>query len=106
MGKPMVSNLLKAGFEVTIVPHINKTPAQALQAEGAKVVGTPKEVGAASDVIVTCLPNAPEVEEVLFGENGVMAGAQPGIMIIDTSTITPGAAQQIAAKATEQGGKY
>jgi 3-hydroxyisobutyrate dehydrogenase len=103
MGKPMVSNLLKAGFSVTIIPHVNMAPAQALEAEGAVVVKTAKEVAAASDVVVTCLPNSPEVEEVLFSEDGLMAGAKPGLIIIDTSTITPAAVQEFSQKVANQG---
>ncbi len=58
MGKPMASNLLKAGFQVTVTPHVNMAPAQALEVEGATVVTTAKEVAAASEVVVTCLPNS------------------------------------------------
>jgi len=103
MGKPMTSNLIKAGFQVAICPHVNMAPIKELEAEGAQVVANPKEVAAASDVVVTCLPDSPQVEEVLFGPDGVMAGAKPGLIIIDTSTISPIATQQFAAQVAEKG---
>lgn len=103
MGKPMASNLLKAGFQVTVTPHVNMAPAQALESEGATVVKTATEVAAASEVVVTCLPNSPEVDEVLFGADGLMAGATPGLIVIDTSTITPVAVQGFSQRVAEQG---
>ncbi len=103
MGKPMAANLLKAGFKVTIAPHINREPAEELAAAGGRVVTNAREVAAASEVVITCLPNAPEVEAVLFGADGLMAGARPGLIVIDTSTISPIATQQFAAKVAEHG---
>lgn len=103
MGKPMASNLLKAGFEVTVVPHINMAPARALEIEGATVVKTAREVASNSEVVVTCLPNSPDVEEVIFGTDGLMEGAKEGLIIIDTSTITPIAAQQFSEKVAQKG---
>ena len=103
MGRPMASNLLKAGFEVAIVPHINLTPIHELEAQGAKIIATPKEVAAKSEVVVTCLPNSSHVEEVVTGPNGLLAGAKPGLVIIDTSTISPIVAKKVAAKVAEQG---
>ncbi|MCB2160651.1 NAD(P)-dependent oxidoreductase [bacterium] len=103
MGKPMASNLLKAGFQVTICGHKNTAPIKELQAEGAVVVETPSQVAAASDVVVTCLPDSPEVTQVVAGENGLLAGSNPGMVIIDTSTINPKNAQALAEKAQEKG---
>jgi len=103
MGKPMASNLLKAGFKVFIVPHVNMAPVKELEAQGATVVGTPKEAAALSDVVITCLPNSLEVEEVVLGTNGLLAGAKPGMVIIDTSTISPIVTKSISAKVAERG---
>jgi len=103
MGKPMVSNLLKAGFKVWIVPHVNMAPVKELEGQGAVVVPTPKEAATLSEVVVTCLPNSPEVEEVVSGANGVLAGAKPGLVIIDTSTISPIVTKAISAKVAEHG---
>lgn len=105
MGKPMASNLLKAGYAVVVCPHTNLAPVKELGAAGAEVVANPAEVAAAADgVVVTCLPNTDQVEEVLFGPEGLMAGARSGLTIIDTSTISPTATQAFASRVAEQGG--
>lgn len=103
MGKPMALNLLKAGFAVTICAHKNMAPLQELQAAGAVVVASARDVAAASQVVVTCLPDAPQVEQVVSGADGLLAGAQPGLMIIDTSTINPQAAQALAELCAQKG---
>ncbi len=105
MGKPMAHNLLKAGFQVTICPHKNMEPVRELQAAGAHVVNTPKEVAAASEVVILCLPDSPQVEEVMTEANGVLAGARPGTIVVDTSTILPAVTQRLAKLAAEKGVK-
>lgn len=102
MGKPMAANLLKAGFPVVLSPHINRAPAAELAAKGATVVDTAQQVAAATDVVVTCLPDAAEVEEAVLGPTGLLAGARPGLIIIDTSTINPQVAQALAAAAAQR----
>lgn len=103
MGKPMAANLLKAGFPVVICAHRNQLPVQELAGKGAVVVAAPREVAAQADVVVTCLPDAPEVQGVVLGADGLLAGARAGLIIIDTSTINPQAAQSVAAEAALQG---
>ena len=102
MGKPMTRNLMKAGFPVTIYArHPEKV--QDLVAEGAQLVSSSRAVGEASDVVITMLPNSPEVEEVVFGEQGVLAGAKQGLTIIDMSTIAPDASRAFAGRCAERG---
>lgn len=103
MGKPMAHNLLKAGFPVTICAHVNVAPVKELAEAGAAVVANPCEVTAASETVVICLPNTAQVEEALFGVDGVMVGARPGLVVIDTSTIDPVATQRFAARLAEAG---
>lgn len=96
MGQGMTSNLLKAGFEV----HIwNRTPGKMdpLIAQGAIGATSPADVAAHADIIITCVSDTPDVEEVLLHENGVMFGAKEGDLIIDCSTISPQATQKLAA---------
>jgi len=102
MGKPMALNLLKAGFQVAICAHKNMAPVKELETSGASVVGTPREVAASSEVVVTCLPDAPQVEQVVTGEDGLLAGSQPGLIIIDTSTIDPQVAKALASQAAQR----
>lgn len=88
MGGGMVRNLLKTGFEV----HVwNRTSSRMTPIEAAGAHGAPDAaaVAARSDIIILCVSETQDVEEVLFGENGVVQGAKPGSLIIDTSTISP-----------------
>lgn len=97
MGGGMVRNLLKAGFEV----HIwNRTSSRMAPIEAAGAHGAPDAaaVAARSDIIILCVSETQDVEEVLFGENGVMQGAKPGSLIIDTSTISPQATVSMEAR--------
>ena len=103
MGKPMALNLQKAGFPVTICAHQNMAPVKELEASGASVVGTPREVALASEVVITCLPDSPQVEHVVTGADGLMAGSRPGLIIIDTSTINPQVAQVLANQVAQKG---
>ncbi len=90
MGKAMTRNILRTGFPLTV--H-NRSPraVEEMIAEGAFSGVSPREVAARSNVIVLSLPDTPDVEKVLFGADGVAAGARPGTIVIDTSTIAPAA---------------
>ncbi|HEY3127268.1 MAG TPA: NAD(P)-dependent oxidoreductase [Candidatus Limnocylindria bacterium] len=100
MGAPMARNALKAGFAVTVT---NRTPARAepLAKDGATVVKTPREVAARSDIVVTMVPNTPDVEAAVFGPEGVAAGAGDGLLLIDMSTISPAATRAFAERAAK-----
>jgi 2-hydroxy-3-oxopropionate reductase len=93
MGKPMSIHLLKGGHQVIVLK--SSGAADALLAEGAKLAGTPKEVAEQSDVVITCLPDSPEVESIVFGEEGVLAGLSAGDLFIDMSTIAPATALKV-----------
>src|SRR5207253_6761011 len=82
MGLPMARNARKAGFPVTVT---NRTLSRAepLKAEGAIVVKTPREVAERSDIVVTMVTNAPDVEAVTFGTAGIAEGAQGGLLVVD-----------------------
>ncbi len=97
IGKPMAANLLEKGFTLTICGHTNMQPVHELQAQGAQVVANPKEVAANSTIVVTCVPDAPQVDEVCLGEQGIVHGADPNTIVIDCSTIAPTESQRIAA---------
>ena len=102
MGKPMARNLMKAGFPLTIYAR-HPENVQDLIAAGAVLAASSRAVGEASDVVITMLPNAPEVEEVVLGDTGVLAGARPGMIIIDMSTIAPDASRKLAERCAGQG---
>jgi len=94
MGKPMSKNLLKAGYEIVVSSH-NSAAADELVALGAQTASSPKEIAELCDVIITMLPNSPEVKAVVLGEQGVIEGARPGSVLIDMSSISPLASREI-----------
>ena len=98
MGEPMVRSLLRAGFAVTIAPHRRREAVDRLSAEGAKEAADPAAVAAASDIVITMVPDAPQVEEVLFGERGAAKSMKPGSVAIDMSTISPIASKRFAER--------
>ena len=102
MGKPMAKNLIEAGHELVVY---NRTPkkAEELAGAGAVVAASPREVAEHSDVVVTMLPDSPQVEEVLVGEEGVFEGVKEGALIVDMSTISPVITEELAARAKEKG---
>jgi 2-hydroxy-3-oxopropionate reductase len=94
MGKPMARNLLKAGYPLT-VNNRSQPAIEELKREGATVGSSAKEVAQASEVVITMLPNSPDVEAVVLGPNGVLEGAKAGTIVIDMSTISPLVSQRI-----------
>jgi len=95
MGRPMVRNLVKAGYPVTIFDVV-PAAVEALTSEGVPAAGSAKAVAEASDVVITMLPEDPHVEAAILGENGVLACARPGQLVIDMSTISPVVSRRIA----------
>ena len=105
MGRPMALNLLKAGY--TLVVHSrSRGPVEAVAAAGATAATSSAEVARRSDVIVTMLPDLPDVRQVLAGPDGVFPAVRPGAVIIDMSTIPPTAARELAAEATRHGATF
>lgn len=102
MGKPMAKNLLKAGYEL-VVFDINQDAVKEVVAAGAKSAPTSKDVASQSEVVITMLPNSPHVKAAVLGENGVLEGAKPGMVLIDMSSIAPLASQEIAAAVAKKG---
>lgn len=97
MGAPMARNLLKAGHAVTVC---GRTPARvaSLVEAGAASASSPAALAAAVDAVLTCLPDTPDVESVFQSPDGVLAGASPGLLAIDMSTIAPAAARALAER--------
>jgi 3-hydroxyisobutyrate dehydrogenase len=101
MGQPMSRHLLKAGFPLTVHTR-TAAKAEALLAGGAAWAASPAAVAAASEVIITMLPDTPDVDAVLFGPQGVAEGASAGKIIVDMSTISPEATVQFAERLREK----
>lgn len=102
MGKPMAKNLIKAGHDL-IVFDVVKDSVDELQAAGAKAAESIAEVAQQADVIVTMLPNSPHVKEVVLGAGGVLEHAQSGTIIVDMSSISPIASQEIEQECAKKG---
>jgi 3-hydroxyisobutyrate dehydrogenase-like beta-hydroxyacid dehydrogenase len=103
MGAPMAGNLIDAGFSVTVWNR-TRSGCDPLVARGAAVAGSPQALAVAGlDVICVNVTDTPDVEAVLFGEGGVAGGAEPGLIVIDHSTISPVAAKGFAARLNKQG---
>ena len=100
MGKPMAKNLLKAGYDLT-VSSVNRAAGELVEC-GAKAA-TNAEIGESCDLVITMLPNSPQVKEVMLGEDGVAAHMKPGSTFIDMSSINPVASKEIAAVLEEKG---
>lgn len=102
MGSGMAANLLRAGFNVTVW---NRTPARItpLAAAGAAVADNPAAVAESSTIIVTCVSDTPDVEEVILGSRGIINGVRSGSLVIDCSTISPNATKAIAAQLEARG---
>src|SRR5579872_5139989 len=104
MGKPMARNLLKAGYSL-VVHNRSRGPVNELAAEGAKAAASPKEVAQQSDVIITMLPDSPDVEKVALGSDGIADGIKPNVIYIDMSTIAPATARRVADAMKKKGVK-
>ncbi len=102
MGKPMARNLLKAGYSLTVYDIVPEKINDVVEA-GAKAGSSSKDVAEKSEVIITMLPNSPDVKEAVLGKNGVLEGAKPGTILIDMSSIAPLASKEVAEKAKEKG---
>jgi 2-hydroxy-3-oxopropionate reductase len=102
MGKPMARNLLKAGYPL-VVHSRSRAPVDELAKEGAQVAGNSAEAASLANVLITMLPDSPDVELVYAGERGVFAGAKPGTLLIDMSSISPVVARKLAAEAEKRG---
>lgn len=102
MGKPMCRNLLKAGYELTVFSRSDANVAPVVAA-GATAAASPKAVAEASEMVITMLPNSPQVREVALGAEGIAQGGRPGLILADMSSIAPLAAREIAAELALKG---
>jgi 2-hydroxy-3-oxopropionate reductase len=101
MGRPMAKNLLKAGHALVVLRR-NKASSE-LAAAGAELADSPREIATRCDMIITMLPNSPEVREVALGKDGIIEGARSGSVLVDMSSIAPLQAQDIGRALAEKG---
>jgi 2-hydroxy-3-oxopropionate reductase len=102
MGRPMGRNLLRAGYPL-VVHDIGRPSVEEMAAEGARPLGSPREVAAECDVLITMLPDSPEVQDVYLGRDGAFESLRQGWLAIDMSSIAPNTARQLAEQAAAAG---
>src|SRR5262245_40792600 len=103
MGKPMARNLIKAGLPL-VVHNRSRGAVDELVAAGARAAGSPAEVAKQATIVITMLPDTPDVERVLEGAEGVLSTMKPGSIVIDMSSISPTATERLSALVRAKGG--
>ena len=103
MGRPMAKNLLKAGYELIVADKFAPAAVADVVSCGARDGGSNVAVGAEADVLITMVPNSPEVKEALFGEDGAAKSLKPGSIVLDCSSISPIASREICAELNAKG---
>jgi 3-hydroxyisobutyrate dehydrogenase-like beta-hydroxyacid dehydrogenase len=106
MGHGMARNLLAKGFPLTIRVHRNRAAAEDVLAAGAKEARTSAELANASDVVLLCVTGSPQVEEIVYGENGILGVARKGLIVVDTSTAEPESTARIRRDLEHKGTRY
>ena len=102
MGEPMAASLRRAGFDVTASVHRRREALDRLRARGVNDGADPAALAGDADAVILCVPDAPQVEDALFGPRGVAAEAKPGLLVIDMSTISPVASRRFAHRLAER----
>ncbi|WP_137700680.1 NAD(P)-dependent oxidoreductase [Marimonas lutisalis] len=103
MGHGMAKNILQAGYPLIIKGHRNRTPVESLVGMGATEAASPREMAEKCDIIHLCLSNSPQVEQVIRGEDGILAGAHDGLVVIDTTTADPTSTMALAVDLAAKG---
>lgn len=105
MGKPMARNLYRAGYEL-VIHNRSRGAVDELAAEGMTPAASPREAAAAADAVILMLSDTPAVEQVLFGDEGVLAGLSPGLLVVDMGTTAVEATRRCAREVEAAGGAY
>ena len=95
MGHGIAKNLIAKGFPLTVRVHRNRKPAEDILAAGANEVKTNAEVARASDIVILCVTGSPQVEEIVYGTEGILGAARDGLIVVDTSTAEPSSTAKI-----------
>ena len=106
MGHGMAKNLVAKGFPLTVRLHKNRKPAEDILAAGAKEVKTYAELARASDIVILCVTGSPQIEEIVYGEGGILSAAREGLVVVDTSTAEPSSTAKVRDDLAKKGTKY
>lgn len=105
MGLPMARRLVAAGYPVTVY-DLSAAAVQILTAAGARSADCARTVAAASDVVITMLPDSPQVQAAMAGGDGVLAGLRPDALVVDMSTISPAVSREVGSAVADAGGRF
>ena len=105
MGHGMAKNLQEKGFSVIAMAHRNREPLEDLLSRGATEASSPKEIAETADVAIICVTGAPQMEQVVYGENGLMEGVRDGLVVMDCTTNEPSTTERVAADLTQKGAR-
>lgn len=106
MGHGMAKNLVTKGFPLTIRVHRNRKPAEDVLAAGAREAATNADLARASDIVILCVTGSPQIEEIIYGENGILGAARDGLIVVDTSTAEPASTARIREDLGRKGTLY
>ena len=106
MGHGMARNLRLKGYTLWVKGRANRVPVESLLAFGAQEAASPKEMAEKCDIIHICLSNSPQIEAAMRSSDGILAGARPGLIVIDTSTANPASTEALAAELAAKGGHF
>lgn len=106
MGHGIGKNILSKGYALSILAHRNRGPVEDLVEKGAKELKTPREVTAASDLVITVVGNSTQLEDIAFREDGILAGLHKGSIMADCTTAMPDSTLKIAAAIKEKGARF
>lgn len=106
MGHGIGKNLLEKGYQLTVMAHRNRATIDSLIAKGAKELNNPHDMAKTVDMIILCVTGTPQVEQLVYGEYGLMSAVRPGLIIADCSTAEPTSTVKIAADIEAKGGHF
>jgi 3-hydroxyisobutyrate dehydrogenase-like beta-hydroxyacid dehydrogenase len=106
MGHGIGKNIMEKGYPLTVLAHRNRKPVEDLIAKGAREANTPREIAEGSDLVIICVTGSPQVEQIVYAADGLLAGTRQGLIIADCSTAEPHSTLKIAADVAARGGHF
>ncbi len=106
MGHGIGKNIVENGFALTVMAHRNRAPVEDLLRRGASEATTPREMAQEADLVILCVTGSPQVEQTVYGEEGLLAGMRGGLILADCTTAEPHSTLKIAADVKAKGGHF
>lgn len=106
MGHGIGKNIVEKGYPLAVLAHRNRKPIDDLLSRGATEGRSPRELAATCDLVITCVTGSPQMEGLVFGEDGILAGLRPGVVIADATTADPNSTLRIAEAVKGKGGRF